>query len=308
MTVRRRYRDFIFDSARWDAFSARDGDIIISTPPKCGTTWTQMLCALLVFRTPDLPAPLAVLSPWLDMLTRPLDGVIADLEAQTHRRFVKTHTPLDGLPDDERITYVHVARDPRDVALSWDNHIANMDMEHLVGIRLAVAGADDLEELGVTDIPERPDDASERFWQWIDGDGLAAGTSGLATMTHHVETFWARRDEPNVHLFHYGDLRRDLSGQMTRLARALGVDPPTDELVAAATFQAMKARADDLAPNVDTALWHENAQFFDKARLGGWRELLDDEGEQRYEKRIAELVPQDLATWLHEGWLGAPLP
>jgi aryl sulfotransferase len=30
--------------------------------------------------------------------------VFADLEAQTHRRFIKTHTPLDGIPNDPTVT------------------------------------------------------------------------------------------------------------------------------------------------------------------------------------------------------------
>src|SRR6476660_7616371 len=106
----RRYRSFINDSGRWDGFALRDGDIIISTPSKCGTTWMQMICALLIFRTPDLPASLATLSPWVDMLTRPVDDVVRDLESQTHRRFMKTHTPLDGIPDHPGVTYIHVAR------------------------------------------------------------------------------------------------------------------------------------------------------------------------------------------------------
>ena len=54
-----RYLSLIADNARWDGFSFREGDIIISTPPKCGTTWTQMICAMLIFQTPDLPQPLA---------------------------------------------------------------------------------------------------------------------------------------------------------------------------------------------------------------------------------------------------------
>ena len=112
MTERRRERNFVYDSGRWDGFVFRGDDIVISTPPKCGTTWMQMLCALLIFGTPDLPAPLAELSPWLDMQTRPVEDVFRDLDAQTHRRFIKTHTPLDALPFDERVTYVHVARDP----------------------------------------------------------------------------------------------------------------------------------------------------------------------------------------------------
>ena len=52
---RTRYRSIIADSGRWDGFAFRPGDVVISTPPKCGTTWTQMLCALLIFDGPDVP-------------------------------------------------------------------------------------------------------------------------------------------------------------------------------------------------------------------------------------------------------------
>ena len=41
-----RYRNLVFDSARWEGFTFRGDDIVISTPAKCGTTWTQMICAL----------------------------------------------------------------------------------------------------------------------------------------------------------------------------------------------------------------------------------------------------------------------
>ena len=113
MGDRVRYRTVISDSARWDGFELRGDDIVISTPAKCGTTWTQMICALLVFQTADLPAPLDLISPWLDMQTRNPADVFADLDAQTHRRFIKTHTPYDGLPHDDRVTYICVGRDPR---------------------------------------------------------------------------------------------------------------------------------------------------------------------------------------------------
>src|SRR5688572_16713050 len=210
------YTNFIWNRERWDGLELRGDDIIISTAPKCGTTWMQMQCALLLFRTPDLPAPLATLSPWLDMNTRPLAEVRADLDAQTHRRFIKTHTPLDGLPFDPRVTYVHVARDPRDAALSWDNHVTNLDLDRFVGTRIAAVGADDLEELGITGPPTPPpEDPADRFWQWMEGaPDKPDAPSGLAALVQHVLTFWARRDEPNVHLFHYADLRADLGGQM----------------------------------------------------------------------------------------------
>lgn len=302
MEVRRRYRTFVADSARWDEFTFRDDDIVISTPAKCGTTWMQMICALLIFRTPDLPAPLAELSPWLDMQTRPLADVIRDLDAQTHRRFIKTHTPLDGVPFDPRVTYLHVARDPRDAAMSWDNHLANMDLGAFVTTRVSAVGADDLEELGMTEPPPSPpDDPVDRFWEWIEGRPVGEEVSGLEHLVGNVRSFWERRHEPNVHLFHYADLRADLAGEMRRLAGILGVAEPDDRLVEAATFESMKARAEELIPNSDTPFWVNQRQFFAKARSGEWRTFLDDAGQARYENALAKLVTPDLATWLHTG-------
>ena len=145
---RKPYKNFVWNSDRWDGFELRPDDIVISTAPKCGTTWMQMQVALLLFRTPDLPAPLATLSPWLEMNTRPLAEVQAELDAQTHRRFIKTHTPLDGLPWDSRVTYISVGRDPRDVSLSWNHHWDNMDIDAFIALRADAVGLADLADLG----------------------------------------------------------------------------------------------------------------------------------------------------------------
>ena len=59
-----RYRSSDEDSDRWSQFRFRPGDIVISTRSKHGTTWMQMICALLVFQSTDLPMPLSDLSPW----------------------------------------------------------------------------------------------------------------------------------------------------------------------------------------------------------------------------------------------------
>ena len=103
------YRSWMSDNLRWDALKLRAGDIIISAPPKCGTTWTQRLVSLLVFDGPNLPGPLPLVSPWLDLTAQPAEKVVAALDAQDHRRFIKTHTPLDGLVLDDRVTYIGVA-------------------------------------------------------------------------------------------------------------------------------------------------------------------------------------------------------
>src|SRR5262249_46077702 len=141
-----RYRDFITDSARWEGFAFRPGDIVISTPPKCGTTWTQMICALLIFQTPTFNQSLDLISPWLDMLTRDIESVRADLDAQTHRRFIKSHPPYDGLPQHAAVTYIAVGRDPRDVFRSWDNHLANLNLEAMITARAEAVGLEDIME------------------------------------------------------------------------------------------------------------------------------------------------------------------
>ena len=301
-----RYHTLVYDSSRWEGFRFRPGDIVVSTPPKCGTTWTQMLCALLIFDTTTFDRPMARISPWLDMLTRPLDSVVADLEAQGHRRFIKTHTPLDGLPFDERATYLCVGRDPRDVTLSWDHHRDNMDLEVLLAQRAAAVGLDDLAELGPPPPPPL-EDPVERFAAWVEG-GAAAGPS-LAQILHHFATFWEQREAANVALFHYGDLSADLCGQLRRLSQVLGIevtDARIEELAGAATFERMKARATELAPNSDQGFWVSTEAFFNRGSSGRWRHLLDEDGLARYEARVAELAPPDLAAWAHHGWLGEP--
>ena len=44
------------DSARWSGFPWRAGDVVISTRSKSGTTWMQMICALLIFGRTCRPA------------------------------------------------------------------------------------------------------------------------------------------------------------------------------------------------------------------------------------------------------------
>ena len=90
-----RYRDLIADSARWEGDPFRADDIIIDTPSKSGTTWMQTLCAMLVFDSVEFGRPLTEISPSLEMQINNRAEVLASLEAQEHRRFIKSHTPLD---------------------------------------------------------------------------------------------------------------------------------------------------------------------------------------------------------------------
>src|ERR1700743_937874 len=92
------YDGVITESKRWADYRHRADDIFICTPGKNGTTWTQAICAMIVFGRADIDVKPGVISPWYDANFAPPEAVNAMLEAQTHRRFIKTHTPLDGIP------------------------------------------------------------------------------------------------------------------------------------------------------------------------------------------------------------------
>jgi aryl sulfotransferase len=301
---RRRYRGLVYDSARWDDFVFRPDDIVITTPPKCGTTWTQMICALLLFQTTTFDRSLDLISPWLDMLTRDLASVRADLDAQDHRRFIKTHTPLDGLPLDPNVTYICVGRDPRDVFRSWDHHLANMDVLAVISARERAVGLDDVMERLALGPPVRPEHEIERFWTWIDDDTDATEMMNLRQTMEHLQGFWDRRDHANVVMLHYDDLQADLEGEMRRLAGRLGVEVVDDRwpaLVEAASFDSMRDHADLIAPDTTHAIWNDNQQFFHRGCTGQWRDLLDADDVVRYDRRVAALAPPDLVEWAHHG-------
>jgi aryl sulfotransferase len=156
------------DNRRWDGFAVRPDDIVIATYPKCGTTWTQRIVDLLVFQD---PAPRAIMetSVWLDArFFAPLEDDVATLEAQTHRRFIKSHLPFDALPIYDTVKYVHVARDGRDAFLSWHNHARGFTPEAEMRIGAVIAGDPVLAAmLGGGPPPETPEDPQVFFQSWI---------------------------------------------------------------------------------------------------------------------------------------------
>jgi len=282
------------DSARWLDFELRDDDIVISTRSKSGTTWVQMICALLIFDTPDLPRPLPELSPWLDWLVLPKDELFEDLGAQTHRRFIKTHTPLDGLPHDDRVTYIVVARHPLDAAVSLYHQMLNINRQRLAEL----TGNPELAQ------PKQPPTLDEWLARWIESEATAQeDLDSFGGVFHHLTDAWNRKDEPNVVLVHYADLLNDLDGEMKRIAGLLEIDVANervDELADAATFRSMQANGDTLVPDPAAVLTDKN-RFFRSGRSGAGSDILSPDALAAYLSRASRTASPDLLTWLHRG-------
>lgn len=251
-----------------------------------------MICALLILQTPELPVPLAQLSPWLDHLIAPREEVYARLAAQEHRRFIKTHTPLDGIPLDPRATYIVTARHPLDMAVSLYRQRDNIDRAQ---VRRLTGQPEPTEAPG----PRLP--LHEWLLRWIaDDDDPREHLDSLPGVMWHLSDAWSRRSEPNVLLVHYDDLLADLEGQMRWLASQLGIAVPEATwpvLVRAATFESMRGNADKLVPAA--GIFKSNAAFFRRGAPGAGHEILSNEETATYYARVAHLGPPDMLTWLH---------
>jgi hypothetical protein len=254
----------------------------------------QIICALFVFGTPELPAPLADLSPWLDWLVTPRAEVVARLEGQRHRRFIKTHTPLDGIPIDPRATYIVVARHPLDLAVSLYHQGANIDRARLRGLTGQNPNAPDPPRAVLSDWL--------RAWIAWDGD-RHLDMDSLPGVMWHVSDASARvaSGAPNVILVHYDDLLTERECTMRALANRMGFT--IDEvvwpaMVRAAGFDYMKANAARLIPDNNGVLKDATA-FFRGGVSGAGRAVLFAEELAAYDARAAQLAPPDVLRWLH---------
>ncbi|HWF00204.1 MAG TPA: sulfotransferase domain-containing protein [Caulobacteraceae bacterium] len=304
----------VADSRRWDEFKPRDGDIVIATFPKCGTTWMQRIVDLLVHQSPDV-RPFGDISRWLDAtIFTSVEQDLATLEAQTHRRYVKSHLPFDALPVWDTVRYIHVGRDPRDARLSWKNHDEGFlpEVKAQIGARaMAAAAAAGAAPSGPPPAP--PEDPGAYLMQWIDDQeaGLGGPGAGAASFLGFERSYWEERRRPNLLLVHYNDLKEDLGGEMRRISDFLEIPTPESlmpALVRGAAFETMKQNGDAMFPELKGMFDRGADRFINQGRSGRWRDVLSPADVARYEATVGRAATPALAAWLAGGRRAAGEP
>lgn len=280
-----------FDSTIWNDFKYRDDDIIISTYAKSGTTWMQQIISQLLFHGEE-GLEVAEMSPWLDLRVPPKEVKLPFVEAQTHRRFLKTHLPVDAFVFSEKAKYIYIGRDGRDVLWSMYNHHAT---------------ANDMWYEALNDTPGRvgppiglpPDSVEEYYHDWLDKDGHP-----WWPFWENVRSWWAIKDLPNVCFVHFSSLKSDMPGEIRRIAEFIGT--PIDEskweaILLHCSFDYMKANATKSVP-LGGAFWDGGAQtFIHKGVNGRWRDVLSAEESEKYEQRATQELGSECAHWLATG-------
>jgi aryl sulfotransferase len=295
------YQNHALDSTRWDAYTPRDDDIIIATPYKSGTTWMQEIVLHLVFLDQRVPYREEV-SPWLEVRRMPLEEVLKELDNQQHRRFIKTHLALDGLPFFQEVKYIVVGRDPRDVFMSMWNHYTGFSQEFLDRRNHDPDRVGDM-------LPHPPDDIHDFWRDWIGKGWFEWEQEGYPFWgnMHHIQSWWEYRHLPNLFFVHFADMLADTPRQVRRVADYLEIEASDEQIsqVAQATsLTAMRTRtvaheeqqADSNFPFVDGA-----RTFFYKGTNGRWKNVLTEEELAQYGEKAGKVLTPDCRAWLERG-------
>ncbi len=288
---KREFHNHHFDSSIWNDFQFRDDDVIIATYAKSGTTWVQQIVAQLIAGG-DSDLAVAEMSPWLDLRVPPKEIKLPMVEAQRHRRFLKTHLPVDALVFSPNAKYLYIGRDGRDVVWSMYNHHANANQTWYDALNNTAS------RVGPP-IEPPPADILQYWRDWMDRDGRP-----FWPYWENIRSWWKIRELPNVMFVHFADLKRDMPGQMREIAAFL--DIPIDEsrwadIVEYCSFDWMKKNATKSVP-LGGAFWDAGAEvFIHKGVNGRWVDTLTAEEVEEYEARAEKELGRDCAVWLAMG-------
>jgi aryl sulfotransferase len=297
--VKHLYQNHSMDSTRWNFFSPRADDIVVATSIRAGTTWTLAIVGNLISSGQKLSGPIDEISPFLERRNTPLEVMLTALERQTHRRCIKTHLPLDGLPFRQSLKYVYVGRDPRDIFMSLWNFYSNFTTE-------AVDAFNSIPDRVGDPLPRCPDDIHELWRGWMTRGWFEWETEGYPfwSVLHHAQSWWDYRQLPNIVFVHYADLLADLEGGIRRIARFLEIEPPAEAwpaIVRNCTFLEMKTRGAELMPPMNVFLKGGANTFFHKGTNGRWREVLSADELKLYDSAALRELTLECRRWLEQG-------
>lgn len=293
-------RDYLNNSMVWEDFLRQggfvDGDIVVADPFKAGTTWTQRILQQILSNGEEHDAGLSDTSPWLDSSwgnhAEMLD-VLEEQRAAGNRRVIKSHLPADALPIAPEARYVFVGRNGKDLGISFHNYLYNFSESTMAEInRIHAEWSGDPSPLVI------PEDMQQFFDLWLDTNGYQC-----CDLLDIMASWWKLKDEANVLLVHYQNLKDDLPGQIARIAEFLSVDPESlhmGAIVRHCSFDYMSGRAEKMAPFGGEHMSSAKA-FFHKGPKRDFRTELTPEQIQRFDHVALEKLGPECAQWLETG-------
>lgn len=165
-----------------------DGDLILASYPKTGTTWMNYVLLQIKSRAESFPSFQEVtfkIVPYIE-----LTGVEA-VHAQSKPRLYKHHIAYDFVQKNDKSKVVYVYRHPEDTVVSFYHFLRGLH-------------------------PDIPLDFDQFF------DGFLSGKIGYGSYFRHVLSFYKHREDENLLMVSYEKLHSHRREEILRIAKFLG--------------------------------------------------------------------------------------
>jgi len=256
-------------------FQAGSTDVLITTPPKAGTTWMQQILHQLRSGGDESFTSIDEVVPWLEITRegKSWQQVLQDYEAIAEPRIFKTHCTAEQTPGIGTASIILSSRDPRDCCVSFYFHIMNMTDEARARVNLPA-----------------PQSFEQHVEQWLD----------FAAWYRNVKSWWPYFDHKKVLWLRYQDMKADLPATLDRIIDFLqwSITPQQKQRVLEySSFAWMKAHDEKFSNQGGAGKpVFKPGKFVRQGTVGGYRELMTPAQETRILDKAAEtLAPECLA-------------
>lgn len=263
-------------------YSPLDGDIIISSYPKTGTTWVQYIVLQLLHGPDCLPSLNEItveVAPHLEVT-----GSSA-AEKLSSPRFIKFHLPYQLTPKNKNAKYIYTIRNPKDTVVSYYQYFLELGLEF------------------------HPFDV---FF-----DRFMIGDVGYGDFFEHLLSWYPHKDDDNVLFVCYEELLCDTRKQILRIAKFLGDkyleavkedEELLNKILENTSFKYLKSKVllkiPDPINNSSELNWNINDEtaFFRKGVRGDWKNQLSGEQCRRMDNKTTEKLNGTKFLELWELW------
>lgn len=258
-------------------FQARPTDVLITTPPKAGTTWMQQILHQLRTGGDDSFSSIDDVVPWLEITRsgKSWQDNLQHFETLPDPRVFKTHCTAEQTPGIGTASIILTSRDPRDCCVSFYHHIMNM--------------TDDARSQGKMPTPESFD---QHVDQWLE----------FAAWYRNVKSWWPYHDHTRVLWLRYQDMKSDLSITVDQITNFLQWDVTSEQkekVLEYSSFGWMKANDEKFAnQGRDRKPVFKPGKFVRKGKVGGYRDLMSAEQEQRIMDKAREMLKPECLAFL----------
>ena len=218
--MRRHFMNFITNEGREKAmrFVPRSTDVIVVTPPKCGTTWMQQIMHQLRSGGDMTFEDIDDVVPWIELAYDV--GQDLDAEHKYQPRYYKSHEGYERCPKGAK--YIVVYREPCAAFSSGYNfHIGS--------------------------VFQRDEITLDEF---VKGHKVKADKSGTSYFQHLV-SWWPKRNDPNVLMLTFEDMLEDLESAVRAISSLMGINDEASikNTVKTSRFEFMKQHQEKFSSN-----------------------------------------------------------